>query len=422
MLCLLLASAFFSASETAISTFNKIRMKNKADKGDRRAKAALAVAEDYDRTLSTILIGNNIVNMASASLATVAATAIFGSASGPAIATFVMTLLVLIFGEILPKTLARTHAERVSMLFSGAISVLRVVFTPVVWLFVQLNRLLTRRAAGAMEPSVTEEELKSILHTAQAEGVLNQQETGILHSVIEFDDTTVQEILTPRVDMVAVDVNAPEEEILQAALDSPYTRIPVYEEDPDHILGMLHTRDLFACLARHEPVRVRALCREVLFVYRTKPIDELLADFRRQKHHMAIVTDDYGGTLGLVTLEDVLEELVGEIFDETDLEDALPLEQLSDRLYRVSGESDIYDIFTQLDLSTEGLEDDCYTAAGWALEALGHIPSPGETFPFGPLTVTVERLEGKRILSLLLQFPPSSDNGPGASATTGARA
>ncbi|HJA25659.1 MAG TPA: hemolysin family protein [Candidatus Fournierella merdigallinarum] len=408
LVLLVACSAFFSASETAISSFNKIRMRNKADDGDKRAKTALKVAEDFDKTISTILIGNNIVNMASASLATVAATALWGPTSGPAIATFGMTLIVLIFGEILPKSLAKDSAEFLAMQVSGIIAFLRTVFSPIVMFFVLLKRLFTgRRSAGLeLQPSVTEDELKTIIDTVEEEGVLDSQETEIIQSAIEFDDITVQEILVPRVDMVAVDVNDPAAEVVNTVLENSYTRIPVYEGDIDHIIGMLHTRDLFECMARGQSIDVRALCRQIPFVYRTKHINDLLAEFRRQKQHMAIVTDDYGGTLGLVTLEDVLEELVGEIFDETDEVEELPVRQLEEHLFRVAGEANIDDVFEELGVRIKGFDSDFSSAAGWALECLEHIPAPGESFDFENLHVTVEQVEDKRILSLLVRLMP----------------
>lgn len=404
---LVVCSAFFSASETALSSFNKVRMQNLADKGDRKAKTAMQLSEHYSKTLSTILIGNNIVNMGSASLATVVATALLGAASGPAVATVVMTLLVLIFGEIMPKTLARSKPEKVSMVFGPILRMIQIVLTPIVWCFVQLNKLLIPGKQENDLPSVTEDELKSIFSTAEAEGVLNQQETDILHSVIEFDDTAVQEILIPRVDMEAIDVEDPVEVVLEQVLESGYSRLPVYEEDLDHILGILHTRDLLACLAKGQPVDLRALCREAMFIYRTKEIDQLLTDFRREKCHMAIVTDDFGGTLGLVTMEDILEELVGEIFDESDDEEdvELELEKLEEGSYRLAGECDIHDAFEIMGLEEETLEEDCFTAAGWALGALGHIPNQGEVFSSHGAVVTVETMDDKRILSLLVHIP-----------------
>jgi len=341
----------------------------------------------------------------------VAATALWGPTSGPAIATFGMTLLVLIFGEILPKSFAKDSPEAFALQVAGVIAFLRTLFSPVVWFFVKLKQLLTgRRSAGLeLQPSVTEDELKTIIDTVEEEGVLDSQETEIIQSAIEFDDITVQEILVPRVDMVAVDVNDPVDEIVNTVLDNSFTRIPVYEGDIDHIIGMLHTRDLFECMARNKPIDVRAMCRELPFVYRTKRINDLMAEFRREKQHMAIVTDDYGGTLGLVTLEDVLEELVGEIFDETDEVEELPVQQLEEHLFRVAGEANVYDVFEELGVSTRNFDSDFSSTAGWALECLEHIPAPGESFDYENLHVTVEQVEDKRILSLLIRLMPKED-------------
>ena len=406
ILLLVAGSAFFSGSETALSSFNRIRMRNRAESGDKGAALALKIADDYDKTISTILIGNNIVNMASSSLGTVMAVAIVGQQWGPTVSTVVMTLLVLIFGEILPKSLAKEHAETIAIQVAGIIDLLRKLFTPLVLFFVLLKKLAFGRKAADDQPSVTEDELKTIIDTVEEEGVLDSQETDIIQSVIDFDDITVQEILIPRVDMLAVDVNEPVDQVIATVLANSYTRIPVYENDIDHIIGMLHTRDLFECMARGTGIDVRALCRQLPFVYRTKRINELLAEFRREKQHMAIVTDDYGGTLGLVTLEDVLEELVGEIFDETDEVEALPVQQLEEHLFRVAGEANVYDVFEELGVSTKNFDSDFSSAAGWALECLEHIPAPGESFDFENLHVTVEQVEDKRILSLLVRLMP----------------
>ena len=409
ILLLVAGSAFFSGSETALSSFNRIRMRNRAESGDKGAALALKIADDYDKTISTILIGNNIVNMASSSLGTVVAIAIVGQQWGPTVSTVVMTLLVLIFGEILPKSLAKEHAESIAIRVAGIIDLLRKLFAPLVLFFVLLKKLAFGRKAADDQPSVTEDELKTIIDTVEEEGVLDSQETDIIQSVIDFDDITVQEILIPRVDMLAVDVNEPVDQVIATVLANSYTRIPVYENDIDHIIGMLHTRDLFSCLARGEAVDVRALCRDIPFVYRTKHINDLLAELRRKKQHMAIVTDDYGGTLGLVTMEDVLEELVGEIFDETDEVEELPVQQLEEHLFRVAGEANVYDVFEELGVSTRNFDSDFSSTAGWALECLEHIPEPGESFEFQGLHVTVEKVEDKRILSLLVRIEPKPE-------------
>ncbi len=402
-LLLLAFSAFFSASETALSSVNKIRLRNRADDGDKRAALALRLADDYDKTLSTILIGNNVVNLSMASLATLIVTSRLGD-SGAAIATAVTTVLVLIFGEILPKSFAKEHSETFSLGVARPLQFFRIILTPAVWVFVIIKRIFTGRRGTELnvQPSVTEDELKTIIDTVEEEGVLSQQETGIIQSAIDFDNTTVQEILVPRVDITAVEIGTPPQEILDICTQQGFSRLPVYEGSIDNVVGVLHAKDLLACLTRGEAIDVRALMRDVMFVYRTKKINSLLADFRRTKQHMAIVTDDYGGTAGLVTLEDVLEELVGEIWDETDA-DETPIRDLGNGRWEVQGDVNIEDLFDAIGFSDKYFDCDYASVAGWALDVLEHIPSAGEGFTYKNLHITVQKVEDQRILSLLVE-------------------
>ena len=403
LLFLLFCSAFFSASETAITSVNRMRLKARMEDGDKKAAEIMGIIDDYDRTLSTILIGNNVVNLTASSLATVLAIALVGPIYGPTVSTLVVTIAVLICGEILPKSYAKANPEKLCYMVVGPLSFIKMVLTPLAFFFVKLTRLFSRKKG--QEPSVTEDDLKTIIDTVEEEGVLSSQETDIIQSVIEFDDITVQEILVPRVDLIGVDAEAPVDEVVEICRTSNHTRIPVYTGNIDHIVGMLHTRDLFNCLATGRPIVVQELCRPVPFVYRTKRINELLAEFRRTSQQMAVVTDDYGGTLGIVTMEDVLEELVGEIFDETD-EVETPVTQIGDDLYRVDADVNIYDLFEEIDYRVKDFDSDFSSAAGWALECLEHIPTPGESFEFGRLHVTVEEMDDKRILSLLVRILP----------------
>lgn len=404
LLLLLCLSAFFSASETAFSSVNRLRLRSRAENGDKKARGVLRQLDDYDGMLSAILIGNNVVNLTASSLATILATSLLGPVNGPLVSTLLLTLLVLIFGEILPKSFAKENPEKVSVAVSAPMGFVRALLSPLVWLFTQLRRPFKRGEAAA-GPSVTEDDLKTIIDTVEEEGVLSQQETDIIQNTIEFDDITVQEILVPRVDMVALDADAPQSEILSACLTSNHSRIPVYEGSIDHIIGMLHSRDLLACLAEEKPIELRKLCRELPFVYRQKHINALLAEFRRSSQQMAIVTDDYGGTLGLVTMEDILEELVGEIFDETDQVET-PVLKVGEGLYRVDADINIDDLFDTLGLPRPQLEGDFSSAGGWALECLEHIPAPGESFEADRLHVTVQAVEDKRIVSLLVHPLP----------------
>jgi len=385
LLLLLAFSAFFSASETALSSVNRIRMKNKADDGDKKAQRVLGLSDDYDRTLSAILIGNNVVNLTASSISTVIATSLLGQ-QGAAVATAVITVLVLVFGEILPKSFAKDHAERVSMAMGGPLYIVKTLLAPLVWVFVQIKRLFTGRRSSELnvQPSVTEEELKTIIDTVGEEGVLDRQETDIIQSAIEFDNTTVQDILVPRVDM-----------------EGGYSRIPVYEGTIDNVVGVLYAKDLLARLAAGKPIEPAALKRDVLFVYRSKRISELLAEFRRAKQHMAVVTDEHGGTLGLVTMEDILEELVGEIWDETD-KDETPIRQLSENSWQVEGDVNVEDFFDAIGFVDKTFDCDYNSVGGWALAELEHIPSAGESFGYKQLHVTIRAVKDQRIESLLV--------------------
>lgn len=407
LILLLFCSAFFSASETAITSVNRMRLKARMENGDKKAAAILGIIDDYDRTISTILIGNNVVNLTTSSLSTALAIVLVGPVYGPTVSTVVVTLAVLICGEILPKSYAKTNPEKLCYLVVGPLSFIKTILTPLAFFFVKLAGLFTRKAGP--QPSVTEDDLKTIIDTVEEEGVLSSQETDIIQSVIEFDDITVQEILVPRVDVIAVDADAPVKDVIEVCRTSNHTRIPVYSGNIDHITGMLHTRDLFDCLAAGKPIEVGRLRRSIPFVYRTKRINDLLAEFRRTNQQMAVVTDDYGGTLGIVTMEDVLEELVGEIFDETD-EVETPVRLIGENLYRVDADVNIYDLFEAIDYKARDFDSDYPSAAGWALECLEHIPQPGESFDFERLHVTVEEMDDKRIVTMLVRILDETDS------------
>lgn len=404
LLILLALSAFFSASETALSSANRVRLRNRAQEGDARAQLALDLIADYDRTISTILVGNNVVNLTASSLSTLVATALLGSQYGPLAATIAVTVLVLIFGEILPKSIANDRAEDLSVQVARPLNFLRTLFYPVVMVFVWIRRVVSRpNPENDGTPSVTEAELKTIIDTVGEEGVLDSRETDMMQSVIQFDDTTVQRILVPRVDLVAVEADAPQQEILDTVLESGYTRIPVYEGDIDHIIGMLYAKDLLACLAKGEPVQLRKMCRDVTFVYRTKHTSDLLAELRRKKQHMAVVIDDYGGTLGIVTMEDLLEEIVGNIYDETDPQDDADIVKLSENLWRVNGGVSLEELSEALDVELP-TEEDYDTLGGLIFDQFTTIPQDGShpEVDAAGLHIRVEVLSDHRVESALV--------------------
>ncbi len=401
-------SAFFSASETAFSSINKIRLKNMADSGDQRAIRTLKVAESYERMLSTVLIGNNIVNIASASIATLICGHLFGQESGAAISTVVMTIIVLICGEVLPKNYAKNNAESLALTVSRPISILMVIFKPFSSILNVLAQLMAKyTGSGDDKPSVTEEELKYIVESIEEEGVLEEKESDLVQSALEFDEIEVQEIVTPRVDMIALDVKDSWDEILELAKNSKVSRIPVYEDTVDNIIGLVHVRDILEDEISSKEHNIRSLLTQCLFVHKTMNLSRLLEKLRKEKMPLAIVTDDYGGTMGLVTVEDIVEELVGEIWDEyDDFEEELV--KKSDFLYEVSGDYNIYDLMEELDEDNRSFESDYNTVSGWTLEQLEHIPQVGEEFVYDDyIRVTVTEMDEQRITKLRIELLPN---------------
>ena len=402
LVLLIAGSAFFSASETALSTINRVRMKNAADEGDKKAKKVLKVADDYERTISTILIGNNIVNIGASSLATVIFMKLFPN-NGAAISTIFMTIVVLICGEVTPKSLAKANADKIAIYIAPVIDFLRTLFKPLVAILVKITNIFTKKS-GDEQPSVTEEELKSIIESIEEEGVLEEAESNLVQSALEFDEIEVQEVLTPRVDVIAFDVDDSWEELLELVRTEGISRFPVYEDTIDHVIGVVRAKDVL--LAEVAGKRdVRSLITPVMFIHRTMNISQLLTNLRRGKMQMAIVTDDYGGTLGLVTMEDCLEELVGEIWDEYDKveEDFIVI---SENLFEVSGDINVYDLLDKLDVNTRNFESDYNTVSGWTLEQVEHIPSVGEEFTYENLHVTVKEMEEQRITKLIVERLP----------------
>ena len=304
---LIMFSAFFSGTETAFASVSKIRLKYRAQNGDKRAKTALNILDRFDDALSAILIGNNIVNIGSASLATIICTTYFGESLGPTISTVATTLLVLTFGEILPKTIAKENAESIALTVASALSGIMTLFKPLVWFFVQLKSIVMKLFKSTdHSPSITEEELKYMIEEIEDEGVLEEHESELIQSAMEFTDITVSEIITHRVDVVAVDITESIEAVKQIFLTERFTRLPVYDKNIDNILGIIHDKDFFREYLKSPDFPLSSIVKEVLFVPPKKRISELLKDFQKSKSQMAVVTDQFGGTLGIITVEDIL--------------------------------------------------------------------------------------------------------------------
>ncbi len=389
-------SALFSSCETAFSSVNKIRLKNYAAQGDKRAEKALKIANSFEDALTTVLVGNNIVNITMASVSTVLFTTLFGSGA-VGISTAVTTVLVLIFGEILPKSYAKENAERLSLFFAGPLSFLIILFKPIIFIF---NKLASILKNGKVEPSVTEDELKYIIEEIEEQGVLEEQEGDLVRSALDFDEITVNEILIPRVKVIGVEKNASIDEIKSLFIDEMYSRLPVYDKSLDNIIGMITNKRFFKMLAQGGN-DITEIIQDVAHFSDLKLISEALRDMQRSKTHLAVVLDQYGGTKGIVTLEDIIEELVGEIYDEND--EVIPsIVKISENEYEVSGDLSISDMLDQLGLDEDMIESTYTSVGGWVTELLEHIPEQNETAEYGAFKITVLQVKEQSVEKIRL--------------------
>ena len=405
LVILVILSAFFSATETAFTSLNRIRLKSRADSGNKRAALTLRIAEDYDKLLSTNLIGNNIVNISASTVGTVLFTKLFLD-YGPLVSTVVLTVVILVFGEISPKSMAKENAEAFAMFAAPIMRVLMTVLAPVNYLFAQWKKLLSRIFRKSEEEGITEEELITMVDQAENEGGLDQHEGQLIRSAIEFNDLEVEEILTPRVDIVAAEDTATMDEIAAIFAENGYSRLPIYHDTIDNIIGVIHEKDFHAA-RYHGQEDVSAIVSNVLYTTGSTKISYLLRILQRAKAHMVIVVDEYGGTEGLCTLEDIVEELVGEIWDEHD-EVIEEFKKQSDGSYLISCNAnltDLYDLF-----SIKG-ERDCTTVSGWVMEEIGRVPEEGDHFVYENLDVTVTRVDHRRVLEIRVVVLPQEDTG-----------
>jgi len=391
-------SAFFSSSETAFTSANRVRLKTMAQSGNKRAQLALDLAEDYDRLITTILVGNNIVNIAGTALATVFFTQLLGS-YGPTASTVVMTVLILIFGEVSPKAIAKESPESLAMAFGPVLLFLRTILTPINAIFVQWKKLLSRMFKPADSESHIEEELISMVDEAQTDGDMDAHEGELIRSAIEFnDDRDILSIMTPRVDVTALEDTVSVEEAASIFRESGYSRMPVYHEDMDHIVGILHEKDFYA-LAHNGERDITAMMKPPICAPSSLKLTKVLKLFQKEKTHMAIVVDEFGGTEGIVTMEDVLEELVGEIYDEHDDVDQ-QLVSMEDGSYLVEGSMQLSELLDMLNVEDVYSAD---TVGGWAAEVMGCIPFVGAAFETDDLSGMVTQMEKRRVTQLRIR-------------------
>ena len=401
MLVLLLLSAFFSATETAFSSLNRARLKSMADRGDRRAAAALALSERYDELLSTVLIGNNIVNIALASVATVYFVRLLGDA-GVSLSTAAVTVVVLLFGEISPKSVAKEMAERVAMAVTPVVGGLMAVLKPVNWLFSKWKALFSRIFSIKGEHGITQDELLTLVNEAEKEGGMNAEESDLLKSAIQFNDRFVTDILTPRVKVEGIPADAEQQDITDILVHSNHSRLPVYEESLDHIIGILHQKDYFHHL-REGRVSLPDLIQKPLFVPETAKLSGTLRLMQQTRSQMAVVADEYGGTIGVLTMEDILEELVGEIWDEHDQVEE-PVRRVNDSTYLVAGDAPLEALEKRFQFDMA--DSEATTLSGWVMEQTERVPTPGDSFPWNGWKFDVLKADGRHVVEMKMSRLP----------------
>ena len=402
VIILLSASAFFSSAETALMTSNKLKMRNLAENGDKRAAKVLKVTENTDKMLYAILIGNNIVNLTASSISTALTLKIFGSKL-VGIATGILTFLILVFGEITPKNVASKNAEKMALAYIGVISFLVTLLTPVIFIVNTVAKFVISifNKNGDDNNAVTEEELRAMVEYSHEEGVIENEEKKMIVNVVDFGDTVAGDIMVPRVDMVMVDEKSSYEEILQVFREERYTRIPVYEETPDNVIGILNVKD-FLLIEDKENFVMKELLREPLYTYEYKKTSVLMMDMRKTGANIVIVLDEYGITAGLITLEDMLEEIVGEIRDEFDADEDEGITKVSDLEYLIDGSTNLDDINDRIGLSLSSEEYE--SIGGLIMEKLGRLPVEGEIINFDNIVLTVKKMDHARIEKVCLKL------------------
>ena len=390
-------SAYFSATETAFSTFNRIRVKNMAEKGNKRADLVLTLSDNYDSLISAILIGNNIVNILASTMgALVFANLIQNNDElASAVNTAVLTVAILIFGEISPKSIAKNHPEDFALFSAPIINVVRIVLFPLIVISNAWQKLLARIFKAPEDQGMTEEELISIIEEAEEDGDIDKDEGDLIKSAIEFGDLEVGDIYTPRIDITALPVGASKEVVAKTFSESGYSRLPVYDKDLDNVVGILYYKDFYT-VAYKTSVPLKEIIKPVIYVAKAQPVNELMKELQEKQLHMAVVTDEFGSTAGIVTLEDILEEIVGEIWDEHD-EIIEEIKKVEENEYIVSGRANIENFFSELDIDQE---IESVTVGGWAMEALGKIPEVGDSFEEHGLSVEVTEMDGRRVESV----------------------
>ena len=395
LVLLITMSAYFSATETAYSSLNKIKLKSIANKGNKKAKLALELSEKYDSVISTILIGNNIVNIATASLATVLFTKLLGS-SGVTVSTIVMTILILIFGEISPKSIAKDIPESFAIVSAPLLNAFCIILKPVNNLFCLWKKLINKVFKIQKHSGITEDEILTIAEEAENEGGINPQQLEIIKSAIELNDQEVIEAFTPRVDMVAIKDSCSKEELLNLFIESGFSRIPVYHDNIDNVIGIINEKDLINIVVNNKNEEISSIIKPLNVIQPHMKLSQLLKLLQNNKSHMALIADEYGGTMGIITLEDILEELVGEIWDEHD-KVVNDIEKIAEDEYIVRGNANIEKVLEEFDLEEEF---EVNSVNGWVMQQFGKIPKVGESFEYKNLKIVVQKATKRCVLEI----------------------
>lgn len=413
LVVLILLSGFFSSAETALTTCNKIKMRTLADNGNASAKRVLKITDNSGKMLSAILVGNNIVNLSASSISTSLVIGLWGN-KAVGIATGIITLLILIFGEISPKTLATIHADSIALAYSGVISFLMKLLTPVIFLVnkMALGVLFILRVDPNKEQNtMTEDELRTIVDVSHEEGVIETEEREMINNVFDFGDAQAKEVMVPRIDMTFADIDSTYDELLDIFREDHFTRLPVYEGSTDNVIGIINMKDLLLCENR-EHFAVRDILRKPYYTYEHKNTAELLIEMRQSCNNIAIVLDEYGATAGLITLEDLLEEIVGEIRDEYDDDEEDPLQKINDYEYMVQGSMNLEDLSEALDLDLTS--EDYDSIGGYMIGLLDHLPTVGESVVTpDQVFLRVEDMEKNRINKIFVRIPEKKDEEEG---------
>ncbi len=403
-------SNFFSSSEMAYSACNRVRLEKSMEDGKKSAAVAVKIVDKFDDTLSAILIGNNLVNIAASSLGSLAVIELLGD-DYAWVSTLTITLLVIIFGETMPKIVAKGSANRIALRHAYIVRGLGIILKPLIWLVVGLVRLICLPLKGedkGDDDDAAVEELSSIIETAEDEAVLDEDRSELVQAAIDFSDIMAYEVMTARVDMLALDVEDDWDDIMKVIDESPFSRIPVYEDGVDNVIGVLYLNHFLKALAGDEKPDIRGLLMPVCYVYKTMKLPAVLSELRHAKQHLAIVVDEYGGTLGVLSMEDVLEQLVGEIWDETDEVEEEVVER-PDGQFELDGDMVISDFVELMELSEDSFDFESETVGGWTIEMFGSFPKVGDSFEYEGFSVTVLQMDGLRVEKLLVKLLPPAE-------------